>query len=241
MIPWLNPEDPFPPLSTALKEPSGLLAAGADLSPERLIQAYRQGIFPWFSSGDPILWWSPDPRMVLFPEELQITRSLRKTLRKHAFEIRVDSGWPRATCFRAVMSACAEAPRDGQSGTWITNEMLDAYCALYHQGIAHSVETWIDGELAGGLYGIALGRAFYGESMFAHSTDASKIAFVHLVWQLQRWQYEIIDCQMRTDHLARFGAREIARSEFSALLAKLVNCNNPVTKSPWKFDDDLHE
>ncbi len=235
MIPWLNPEDAFPPLSTALKEPSGLLAAGADLSPQRLIQAYRQGIFPWFSSGDPILWWSPDPRMVLFPDELQITRSLRKTLRKHAFEIRVDS------CFPAVMSACAQTPRDGQSGTWITNEMLDAYCALHQQGIAHSVETWIDGELAGGLYGIALGRAFYGESMFAHATDASKIAFVHLVRQLQRWQYEIIDCQMRTDHLARFGAREIPRSEFSALLAKLVNCNNPVTKSPWKFDDDLHE
>ena len=234
MIPWLNPEDTFPPLSTALKEPSGLLAAGADLSPERLIQAYRQGIFPWFSNGDPILWWSPDPRMVLFPGELKVTRSLQKTLRKHAFEIRVD------TCFRAVMSACAQAPRDGQNGTWITAGMLDAYDALHQQGIAHSVETWIDGALAGGLYGIALGGAFYGESMFAHSTDASKIAFVHLVRQLQRWRYEIIDCQMRTDHLARFGAREIARSEFSALLAKLVNCNNPVT-SPWKFDDDLHE
>ena len=235
MIPWLNPEDPFPPLSTALKDPSGLLAAGADLSPERLIQAYRQGIFPWFSNGDPILWWSPDPRMVLFPDELKVTRSLQKTLRKHAFEIRVD------TCFRAVMSACAKAPRDGQNGTWITAGMLDAYDALHQQGIAHSVETWIDGALAGGLYGIALGGAFYGESMFAHSTDASKIAFVHLVRQLQRWQYEIIDCQMRTDHLTRFGAREIPRSEFSALLAKLVNCNNPVTISPWKFDDDLHE
>ena len=235
MIPWLNPEDPFPPLSTALKDPSGLLAAGADLSPERLIQAYRQGIFPWFSNGDPILWWSPDPRMVLFPDELKVTRSLQKTLRKHAFEIRVD------TCFRAVMSACAGAPREGQNGTWITAGMLDAYDALHQQGIAHSVETWIDGALAGGLYGIALGGAFYGESMFAHSTDASKIAFVHLVRQLQRWQYEIIDCQMRTDHLTRFGAREIPRSEFSALLAKLVNCNNPVTISPWKFDDDLHE
>ena len=235
MIPWLNPEDPFPPLSTALKDPSGLLAAGADLSPERLIQAYRQGIFPWFSNGDPILWWSPDPRMVLFPSELKVTRSLEKALRNRDYEVRVD------TRFGAVMSACAKAPREGQNGTWITDEMINAYCALHSQGLAHSVETWIDGELAGGLYGIALGQAFYGESMFARATDASKIAFVHLVRQLQRWQFGIIDCQMRTDHLTRFGAREIPRSEFSALLAKLVNCNNPVTKSPWKFDDDLHE
>lgn len=235
MIPWLNPEDPFPPLSTALKDPSGLLAAGADLSPERLIQAYRQGIFPWFSNGDPILWWSPDPRMVLFPSELKVTRSLEKALRNRDYEVRVD------TRFGAVMSACAKAPREGQNGTWITDKMINAYCALHSQGLAHSVETWIDGELAGGLYGIALGQAFYGESMFARATDASKIAFVHLVRQLQRWQFGIIDCQMRTDHLTRFGAREIPRSEFSALLAKLVNCNNPVTKSPWKFDDDLHE
>ena len=235
MIPWLNPEDPFPPLSTALKDPSGLLAAGADLSPERLIHAYRQGIFPWFSAGDPILWWSPDPRMVLFPSELKVTRSLEKALRNRDYEVRVD------TRFGAVMSACAKAPREGQNGTWITDEMINAYCALHSQGLAHSVETWIDGELAGGLYGIALGQAFYGESMFARATDASKIAFVHLVRQLQRWQFGIIDCQMRTDHLSRFGAREIPRSEFSALLAKLVNCNNPVTKSPWKFDDDLHE
>ncbi len=173
--------------------------------------------------------------MVLFPEELQISRSLQKTLRKYAFEIRVD------VCFQAVMSACAEAPRGGQNGTWISAEMIDAYCTLHKKGFAHSVETWMDGELVGGLYGIAIGRAFYGESMFARATDASKIAFAHLVRQLQRWQFGIIDCQMRTDHLARFGAREIPRSEFSALLAKLVNCNNPVTKNPWKFDDDLHE
>ena len=206
MIPWLNPEDPFPPLSIALKQPSGLLAAGADLSTERLLQAYRQGIFPWYSAGEPILWWSPDPRMVLFPDELQVSRSLQKTLRKHAFEVRVDCA------FQAVMSACAQAPRDGQNGTWITGEMIDAYCKLHQQGIAHSVETWMDGELAGGLYGIAIGRAFYGESMFARASDASKIAFVHLVRQLQRWQFGIIDCQMRTEHFARFGAREIPRS-----------------------------
>ena len=235
MIPWLNPDTPFPPLSTALKNPNGLLATGADLSPQRLLQAYAQGIFPWFSAGEPILWWSPDPRMVLFPAELSVSRSLQKTLRKHTFEIRVD------TAFQAVMSACSRAPREGQNGTWITGEMVDAYCVLHKQGIAHSVETWIDDELAGGLYGIALGQAFYGESMFARATDASKIAFVHLVRQLQRWQFGIIDCQMRTEHLARFGAREIPRSEFSALLAKLVKCNNPVTKNPWKFDDDLHE
>ena len=235
MIPWLNPDDPFPPLSSALKNPSGLLAAGADLSSERLVQAYAQGIFPWFSQGEPILWWSPDPRMVLFPNELQISQSLRKTLRKHAFEIRVDSA------FQAVIQACAQTPRDGQNGTWITDEVINAYFVLHEKGVAHSVETWIDGELAGGLYGIALGRAFYGESMFAHKTDASKIAFVHLVRQLQRWDFGIIDCQMRTDHLARFGAREISRSQFSALLAKLVNSDHPVTTSPWKFGNDLHE
>ena len=173
--------------------------------------------------------------MVLFPNELQISQSLRKTLRKHAFEIRVDSA------FQAVIQACAQTPRDGQNGTWITDEVINAYFVLHEKGVAHSVETWIDGELAGGLYGIALGRAFYGESMFAHKTDASKIAFVHLVRQLQRWDFGIIDCQMRTDHLARFGAREISRSQFSALLAKLVNCNHPVTQNPWKFDNDLHE
>jgi leucyl/phenylalanyl-tRNA---protein transferase len=235
LIPWLNPDDPFPPLFSALKNPSGLLAAGADLSPERLVQAYSRGIFPWFSRGEPILWWSPDPRMVLFPNELQVSNSLRKTLRKHAFEIRVDCA------FQAVMQACAQTPREGQNGTWITDEMIEAYYALHRNGIAHSVETWIDGELAGGLYGIALGRAFYGESMFAHKTDASKIAIVHLVRQLQRWDFGIIDCQMRTDHLARFGAREIPRREFSALLVNLVNSNYPVTTSPWKFDNDLHE
>lgn len=235
MIPWLNPEDPFPPLSTALKNPSGLLAAGADLSPERLIQAYRRGIFPWFSAGEPILWWSPDPRMVLFPHQLKVSRSLQKALRRRDYQVRAD------TCFRAVMSACAQAPREGQGGTWITDEMIDAYCALHDRGVSHSVETWIDGELAGGLYGIAIGRAFYGESMFTRVTDASKIAFVHLVRQLQRWQFGVIDCQMRTEHLARFGAREIPRTEFSVLLTKLVNCANPGTTSPWKFDDGLHE
>jgi leucyl/phenylalanyl-tRNA---protein transferase len=235
LIPWLDPEDPFPPLSTALEHPSGLLAAGADLSAERLIQAYQRGIFPWFSADEPILWWSPDPRMVLFPSELKVSRSLEKTLRNRSYEIRVDSS------FRSVMAACAQAPREGQNGTWITRELIDAYCALHRLGIAHSIETWIDDELAGGLYGIALGHAFFGESMFARVNDASKLAFVHLVRQLRRWNFGIIDCQMRTDHLARFGAREIPRSQFSELLAKLVNSANIGTTYPWKFDDDLHE
>ena len=230
MIPWLNPNDPFPPLESALREPNGLLAAGGDLSPQRLIEAYRRGIFPWFSPGEPILWWSPDPRMVLFPAELKISRSLRKTLNKRAYEIRVD------TAFRQVMEACA-APRDGHSGTWITPAMIEAYAELHRQGLAHSVETWVDGQLAGGLYGVSLGRMFYGESMFSRATDASKIAFVHLVRQLQRWGFGLIDCQMKTAHLAAFGAREIPRAEFGQRLAALVNL--PGVSGRWQMDADL--
>ncbi len=215
MIPWLGQNDPFPPISSALREPDGLLAAGGDLSPQRLIEAYTHGIFPWFNPGEPILWWSPDPRMVLFPAELKVARSLRKTLKKHDFELRVD------TAFREVMAACAE-PRDGQ-GTWITPEMIDAYCELHRLGLAHSVETWVEGRLAGGLYGIGIGRMFFGESMFSRQTDASKIAFVHLVRQLERWNFGMIDCQMKTAHLASLGAREIPRAEFSQRLTELVN------------------
>lgn len=231
MIPWLGQNDPFPPISSALREPNGLLAAGGDLSPQRLIEAYRRGIFPWFNPGEPILWWNPDPRMVLFPTELKVTRSLRKTLRKHDFELRVD------TAFREVMTACAE-PRDGQ-GTWITPAMIDAYCELHRLGLAHSVETWVEGRLAGGLYGISLGRMFYGESMFSRQTDASKIAFVHLVRQLQRWDFGLIDCQMKTAHLASLGAREIPRAEFSQKLAELVNFR--AITGAWQFDHDLVE
>ncbi|MHB9100792.1 MAG: leucyl/phenylalanyl-tRNA--protein transferase [Sulfuricella sp.] len=215
MIPWLDNDTPFPPLASALREPNGLLAAGGDLSPQRLIEAYTRGIFPWFNPGEPILWWSPDPRMVLFPAELKISRSLRKTLKKHDFELRVD------TAFREVMAACAE-PRDGQ-GTWITPEMIDAYSELHRMGLAHSVETWVEGKLAGGLYGISVGRMFYGESMFSRQADASKIAFVHLVRQLERWSFGMIDCQMKTAHLASLGAREIPRAEFSQKLSELVN------------------
>jgi leucyl/phenylalanyl-tRNA--protein transferase len=215
LLPWLSRNTPFPAVETALREPNGLLAAGADLSPERLIAAYSHGIFPWFSDGEPILWWSPDPRMVLFPVELKVSRSLAKSLRNRDYEVRSD------TAFRAVMEACAK-PRPGQLGTWISSQMIDAYLRLHDIGVAHSVETWMDGELAGGLYGIALGCAFFGESMFAYERDASKIALVHLVHHVAKLGIAMIDCQMATDHLASLGAREIARSEFSARLAELV-------------------
>ena len=230
VIPWLNDHEEFPPVETALTEPNGLLAAGADLSPERLLQAYRRGIFPWFSDSQPILWWCPDPRMVLFPAEFRMPRSLAKRLRRRDYEIRVD------TAFKDVIRGCAMPRRDG-GGTWITPEMISAYCELHRLGYAHSVETWIGGELAGGLYGIALGRTFYGESMFARADDASKIAFAHLVRQLQRWRFSMIDCQMNTAHLARFGAREIPRREFSRNLTELVNY--PSSAAVWQFEDDL--
>jgi leucyl/phenylalanyl-tRNA---protein transferase len=216
MIPWLDGNAPFPPLESARKEPNGLLAVGGDLSPQRLLEAYRQGIFPWFSEGDPILWWSPDPRMVLFPGELKVSRSLGKSLRNRRYEIRFDSD------FDGVIRACA-APREGQPGTWITADMRSAYRRLHQLGFAHSVETWMNGELAGGLYGVSLGAAFFGESMFARVRDASKIALVHLVRKLEREDYGLIDCQMRTGHLATLGAREIPRAQFSRLLGELVD------------------
>jgi leucyl/phenylalanyl-tRNA---protein transferase len=229
MIPWLTPESPFPPLNTALIQPNGLLAAGGDLSPQRLLEAYQCGIFPWFNEDEPILWWSPDPRLVLFPGELKISRSLRKTLKKGNYEIRVDSA------FSQVMEACAK-PRKNCSGTWIHAEMISAYTRLHEMGLAHSVETWIDGELMGGLYGIAQGKIFFGESMFSHVSDASKIAFVHLVKQLDRWGFHMIDCQMKTAHLASLGGREISRKEFSQKLKELVNYPERVQK--WYFDHE---
>ncbi|MCC7485447.1 MAG: leucyl/phenylalanyl-tRNA--protein transferase [Burkholderiales bacterium] len=230
MIPWLRPGDDFPPIGRALREPNGLLAAGGDLSVARLVDAYRRGIFPWFSDGQPILWWSPDPRMVLVPGELKVSRSLGKRLKRRDFEVRAD------TAFGAVVRACA-APRAGQPGTWITPGMVEAYEALHRAGHAHCVETWIDGDLAGGLYGVALGRAFFGESMFARVTDASKIALAHLARQLARWRYGLIDCQMATAHLARLGAREIPRAQFMRRLAELVNY--PGGPGAWRLDDDL--
>jgi leucyl/phenylalanyl-tRNA--protein transferase len=216
MIPWLSEDPVFPPVSTALSEPNGLLAAGGDLSPERLLAAYRRGVFPWYAAGDPILWWSPDPRMVLFPAELKISRSLAKVLRNQDYEVRLD------TDFAAVIGACASTPRDGQPGTWITAEMQVAYARLHELGYAHSVETWMNGKLAGGLYGIALGRAFYGESMFARRRDASKIALAHLCEHLNRHEFGIIDCQMETSHLASLGARPIPRRDFIARLDRLT-------------------
>jgi leucyl/phenylalanyl-tRNA--protein transferase len=216
MIPWLERDTPFPPVQSALKDPNGLLAAGGDLSSERLLEAYRHGIFPWFSEGDPILWWSPDPRMILFPAELKISRSLGKTLRNRSYETRFDSA------FDAVMAGCA-APRKSEPGTWIGDAMKAAYRKLHRLGYAHSVETWIDGDLAGGLYGVAIGRVFFGESMFSHARDASKIALAALVGHLKSAGFGLIDCQMRTRHLESLGAREIPRRRFSRLLEELVH------------------
>jgi leucyl/phenylalanyl-tRNA--protein transferase len=232
VIPWLDSNSPVPPSETALQQPNGLLAAGGDLSPKRIIDAYRHGIYPWYSKGQPLLWWSPDPRMVLFPDELRISRSLRKRLARRDYEVRID------TAFEVVIEACS-APRTGQQGTWITPEVAEAYAGLARAGLAHSVETWIDGELAGGLYGVALGRMFYGESMFTRAPDASKLALAHLVRQLGRWEFGMIDCQMKTAHLARFGAREIPRADFIRKLANLVNY--PVTARNWRLDDDLFD
>lgn len=232
MIPWLTPHPLFPPLDTALTEPNGLLAAGGDLSPQRLIEAYRSGIFPWFNEGEPILWWSPDPRMVLLPGEFKISRSLGKILKKGNYEIHIDSA------FSQVMQACA-APRKGRAGTWIHPQMISAYTTLHQMGLAHSVETWVDGELAGGLYGVAQGKVFFGESMFSRTPNASKIALVYLVNQLQRWDFGMIDCQMKTSHLASFGAREIPRAEFSQRLRELVNYPGRIEK--WCFEHESAE
>lgn len=225
----LQPEFTFPPVTQALQKPNGLLAVGGNLTAPVLLEAYRQGIFPWFSADEPVLWWSPDPRMVLFPAEFRISHSLRKTLRSRRHEIRVD------TQFEQVMRACA-APREGASGTWIHEEMIAAYCELHRMGFAHSVETWMDGELVGGLYGVALGRMFYGESMFSRRPDASKIALANLAAQLEEWNFGMIDCQMNTRHLASLGAHEIPRKEFIARLQELINCS-PVPV--WQFDEDL--
>jgi len=233
MIPWLTEDTPFPPVTQALREPNGLLAASLSLSPERLLEAYRHGIFPWFSPGDPVLWWSPSPRMVLIPNEFIISKSLAKVLRNSNYQVRTD------TSFERVMRACA-APRSGQAGTWIDEQMIAAYCALHQQGFAHSVETWVNDRLVGGLYGVAIGQMFYGESMFSSASNASKIALTHLTRQLLRWQNTsitpMIDCQMHTPHLASLGARQIPRSEFIALLEVLVNLP---PRTSWQFDTDL--
>jgi leucyl/phenylalanyl-tRNA--protein transferase len=230
MIPWLRDGDPFPPLETALDEPNGLLAASSDLRAPRLLAAYRHGVFPWYSLGQPVLWWSPDPRMVLYTAELRVSRSLARTVDRKVFEVRVD------TAFDDVMRACAE-PRPGQFGTWITDEVRDAYGRLFQSGHAHSVESWQDGEMVGGLYGVSIGRMFFGESMFARVTDASKVALVHLVRQLRAWDFPLIDCQQETPHLASLGARPISRRTFAEALARLVHSAPPVPPpAHWRFE-----
>ena len=225
MVPWIESALDFPSVNTALAEPNGLLCVGADLAPQTIIAAYSRGIFPWFSDNQPILWWSPDPRMVLFPAEFKVSKSLAKTVNRKLFEIRFDSA------FAEVISACSE-PRQQGGGTWIVAEMQVAYAQLHALGVAHSIESWRDGKLVGGLYGLALGRMFFGESMFARETDASKVALVALVDKLKRDGFELIDCQQETGHLASFGARPIARDNFVQRLKELINSNQ--INSAWR-------
>jgi len=220
-----NPEQSFPPISSALSEPDGLLAVGGCLSKFRLLNAYRLGIFPWNSPDEPILWWSPDPRLVLFPDKLTISRSLAKTLRKQQFTITFDR------VFTEVVKACA-MPRKEDLGTWITQGIYQAYHDLHQSGYAHSAEAWSNGELVGGLYGIAMGRIFFGESMFHTETDASKVAFVSLVEQLKHWGYKLVDCQVSTRHLINFGAEEIARVDFTNMLNQY--CDESPEPSAWQ-------
>lgn len=229
MIPWLEAGDPFPPVAEALHQPNGLLAAGGDLSDARLLAAYERGIFPWFNEDEPVLWWSPDPRMVLYVDEVHVSRSLRKVIRGGRFEVTFDRA------FRDVMVGCAE-PRPGQDGTWITGDMLEAYGRLAAAGHAHSVEVWQDGALVGGLYGVSLGRMFFGESMFSRRADASKVALVHLAWQLRAWGFPLVDCQMSTAHLASLGAREVPRARFLTEIAALVG--QAPAAWPWQLDID---
>lgn len=216
MLKLLERGDPFPSPETALKNPNGLLCAGGDLSAERLLDAYRHGIFPWYSGGEPILWWSPDPRMVLFCDELKIPRSLAKNIRNKGFEVRAD------TCFEKVLLSCSKTRKDG-AGTWLGPAMRKAYLALQRAGHARSFETWRDGRLVGGLYGVAIGRMFYGESMFSTETDASKVALAGLVAELRRRNMPLIDCQQRTPLLASLGGREIPRREFLRRVSALVD------------------
>ena len=215
----------FPDVSLALEEPNGLLAIGGDLSPDRLLSAYQHGVFPWFNPGEPVLWWSPDPRSVLFPEKIRISRSLRKTINRNIFTLTID------LAFDEVIHAC-QAPRSRQSGTWITAEMRNAYSVMHELGHAHSVECWQDNELVGGLYGIAIGQVFFGESMFSIVNDASKVAFVHLTGKLQQWGYQLIDCQVQSAHLDSLGAENIPREQFCTMLKKL--CCKTVASEAWQ-------
>jgi len=225
----LSDELLFPPPEHA--EPSGLLAVGGDLTPHRLLLAYSMGIFPWYGEELPILWHSPDPRMVLLPGELRVSRSLRRQLRSPPYEVRLD------TDFEGVIRGCASSPRPDEDGTWITEEMAQAYLRLFDEGYAHSAEAWCEGALVGGLYGVALGGCFFGESMFARRPDASKIAFVTLVRQLERWGFDLIDCQVHTDHLARFGATDWPRARFLDALAESLG--TPTRRGRWSLDPGI--
>lgn len=227
----LAPNDPtgaFPDVSEALREPDGLLAVGGDLSVARLVNAYRHGIFPWYSDGDPILWWSPDPRTVLIPDQLRQSRSLRKLLRRRVLGVTMDRD------FAAVIKACAE-PREPGGGTWLVPEMISAYRALHVRGIAHSVEVWQDARLVGGLYGVAVGGVFFGESMFSRVSNASKVALVHLCQRLADWGFGMIDCQVLTGHLIRMGATQVRRARFVRMLEALRD--HPSPTGSW--DDGL--
>lgn len=215
----------FPPAELAEKD--GLLAIGGDLSPERLLLAYSNGIFPWFSEGDPILWWSPSPRLVIIPDEFKISKRLSRIVRQKKFTVTMDNA------FRQVMTACATTDERGEKGTWITEDMITAYCRLHDSGFAHSVECWQDNELAGGLYGISLGGVYFGESMFSRQPNSSKVALVSLVNKLQEWDFDLIDCQMKTEHLLQFGAREIPGPEFQTLLAKSIL--RPTQTGKWQL------
>ena len=219
----------FPPPEEA--EESGLLAVGGDLDPARVLLAYYTGIFPWYSEGEPVLWWSPDPRMVLEPDALRIPRSLKKKIRRGDYTVTMD------TAFEDVIRHCRSTKRPAQSGTWITEEMIDCYAQLHEMGFAHSVEAWEEGQLVGGLYGVAIGTFFAGESMFAHRPDASKFALVALCRQLAKWQFPLIDCQMHTEHLARFGAKEITRASFLETLRHSVQRH--ATPKRWALDPSV--
>ncbi|MGQ0736714.1 MAG: leucyl/phenylalanyl-tRNA--protein transferase [Acidobacteriota bacterium] len=230
MISLLGPTDPFPSVTRALRSPNGLLAAGGGLEVPRLIAAYSRGIFPWFGEGDPVLWWCPDPRMVLPTNAVHVSRSLRRRLRRGDYRVTLDRA------FAQVLAGCA-APRRHESGTWLVPEMVDAYRRLYAAGLAHSVEVWYGEQLAGGVYGVALGRMFFGESMFSRLTDSSKVALVVLAAQLARWGFPFIDCQTRTDHLSTLGALEMSRSRFVREVARLTAL--PAVPAPWRLEEDV--
>ncbi|MEW5010234.1 MAG: leucyl/phenylalanyl-tRNA--protein transferase [Cycloclasticus sp.] len=230
MLPWLDPDDdldPFPPINLALKDPDGLLAAGGSLRPERLLEAYRSGIFPWFDEQQPILWWSPDPRLTLKPSALHISRSLAKFINKQSYHCTIDQAFDR------VIAACS-APREQQDGSWITDSMIEAYQQLFELGYAHSVEVWLGEELIGGLYGVSIGQVFFGESMFSRQSNASKVGFTFLCQHLAEWGCQVVDCQVHSDHLESLGAAAITRDSFIQLLEQY--CPRQLSRTAWQVE-----